>query len=265
MTLFTKSSRSNPRETKKYLICILVISGLVFLASSSWGQPFSLPSINLSGGDGGDEPVKVAVIIQLLFLLTILSLAPAILVMLTSFTRIVVVLSLLRHALGTQQMPANQIIIGLSLFLTFFIMTPVWNEVNSQALQPYVNEEISAEKAFDLAAQPIKGFMLKQTREKDIALFVKISRGERPKTPDEIKLPVLIPAFVISELKTAFQIGFMIYLPFLILDMVVASVLLSMGMMMLPPIMISLPFKLLLFVLVDGWNLVVGSLVQSFV
>jgi len=144
-------------------------------------------------------------------------------------------------------------------------MTPVWNEVNSRALQPYIHEEISVERAFDLAAHPIKGFMLKQTREKDIALFVKISRGERPENPDEIKLPVLIPAFVISELKTAFQIGFMIYLPFLILDMVVASVLLSMGMMMLPPIMISLPFKLLLFVLVDGWNLVVGSLVQSFV
>jgi len=214
--------------------------------------------------DGGNEPGRVAVVVQLLFLLTILSLAPAILVMLTSFTRIIVVLSLLRHALGTQQMPANQILIGLALFLTFFIMVPVWNEVNSRALQPYINEEISAETAFDLAAQPIKEFMLKQTREKDIALFVKISRGERPKKPDKIKLPVLMPAFVISELKTAFQIGFMIYLPFLILDMVIASVLLSMGMMMLPPIMISLPFKLLLFVLVDGWNLVVGSLVQSF-
>jgi len=265
LTLFTRPSRSDPGKSRKYLICILVISGLVFLAGSSWGQPFSLPSINLSVGEGGDEPGKVAVVLQLLFLLTILSLAPAILVMLTSFTRIVVVLSLLRHALGTQQMPANQIVIGLSLFLTFFIMTPVWNEVNSRALQPYIHEEISVERAFDLAAQPIKGFMLKQTREKDIALFVKISRGERPRNPDEIKLPVLIPAFVISELKTAFQIGFMIYLPFLILDMVVASVLLSMGMMMLPPIMISLPFKLLLFVLIDGWNLVVGSLVQSFV
>ena len=265
MTLFSKPLRFNPGKSRKYLICILVISGLVFLAGSSWGQPFSFPSINLSVGDGGDEPGRVAVVIQLLFLFTILSLAPAILVMLTSFTRIVVVLSLLRHALGTQQMPSNQIVIGLSLFLTFFIMTPVWNEVNSRALQPYIHEEISAERAFDLAAQPVKGFMLKQTREKDIALFVKISKGERPEKPDEIKLPVLIPAFVISELKTAFQIGFMIYLPFLILDMVVASVLLSMGMMMLPPIMISLPFKLLLFVLVDGWNLIVGSLVESFV
>jgi len=161
-------------------------------------------------------------------------------------------------------MPANQIIIGLSLFLTFFIMTPVWNKVNSQALQPYINEQISAKNAFDKTSQAIKKFMLKQTREKDIALFVKISKGERPETPDDISLPVLIPAFVISELKTAFQIGFIIYLPFLIVDMVVASILLSMGMMMVPPVMISLPFKLLLFVLADGWYLIVGSLVRSF-
>jgi flagellar biosynthetic protein FliP len=166
--------------------------------------------------------------------------------------------------LGTQQMPANQIIIGLSLFLTFFIMTPIWNKVNNQALQPYINEKISAKKAFDNTSQAMKKFMLKQTREKDIALFVKISREERPETSDDIGLPVLIPSFIISELKTAFQIGFIIYLPFLILDMVVASVLLSMGMMMVPPVMISLPFKLLLFVLADGWYLIVGSLVKSF-
>jgi flagellar biosynthetic protein FliP len=214
--------------------------------------------------DSLNEPGKLTTLLQLLFALTILSLAPAILIMLTSFTRIVVVLSLLRHALGTQQMPANQIIIGLSLFLTFFIMTPVWNKVNNQALQPYINEQISAKKAFDKTSQAMKKFMLTQTREKDIALFVKISRGERPQTPDDISLPVLIPSFIISELKTAFQIGFIIYLPFLILDMVVASVLLSMGMMMVPPVMISLPFKLLLFVLADGWYLIVGSLVKSF-
>ena len=256
---------NNPPGKGKYLVGGVVILCALFLVTGHvWAEPFSIPSIQLNVGSGEDDPGKVAVVLQLLFLLTVLSLAPAILVMLTSFTRIVVVLSLLRHALGTQQMPANQIIIGLALFLTLFIMTPVWNTVNSRALQPYLQEEISAERAFDRAAEPIKAFMLKQTREKDIALFVRISRGERPQTPDEITLPVLIPAFVISELKTAFQIGFMIYLPFLILDMVIASVLLSMGMMMLPPIMISLPFKLLLFVLVDGWNLIVGSLVQSF-
>jgi len=241
-----------------------IMTGCLVIANSAWGTPVPIPSINVSVGDGQSEPGKVSVVLQLLFLLTVLSLAPAILVMLTSFTRIVVVLSLLRHALGTQQMPANQIVIGLSLFLTFFIMTPVWNQVNTRALQPYMNEQISYEKAFDVTAEAVKGFMLKQTREKDLALFVKIARQERPETREDINLPVLIPAFMISELKTAFQIGFMIYLPFLILDMVIASVLLSMGMMMLPPIMVSLPFKLLLFVLVDGWYLIVGSIVRSF-
>lgn len=251
----------------KWHLCVLsvfVILGCLLLSASAWGQPFSLPSINVSFPDGNNEPSRIATILQLLFLLTVLSLAPAILIMLTSFTRIVVVLSLLRHALGTQQMPGNQIIIGLSLFLTFFIMTPVWNQVHTGALQPYMNEEISHQKAFDVTAQAMKTFMLKQTREKDLSLFVKIAREDRPETSDDVRLPVLIPAFVISELKTAFQIGFMIYMPFLILDMVVASVLLSMGMLMLPPIMVSLPFKLLLFVLVDGWYLIIGSLVQSF-
>jgi len=243
---------------------MLIISGLFFFVDAAWCQSFSIPPLKLSIDDSINEPGKIAVVLQLLFILTVLSLAPSILIMLTSFTRIVVVLSLLRHALGTQQMPSNQIIIGLSLFLTFFIMMPVWNKVNNQALQPYFNEQIPAKKALDVTAQAMKKFMLKQTREKDIALFVKISRGKRPNTPDDISLPVLVPAFIISELKTAFQIGFMIYLPFLILDMVVASVLLSMGMMMLPPVMISLPFKLLLFVLADGWYLIVGSLVRSF-
>ena len=249
---------------KLCLIGILIISGLFFFVDAAWCQSFSIPPLKLTIDDSINGPNKIAIVLQLLFILTVLSLAPSILIMLTSFTRIVVVLSLLRHALGTQQMPPNQIIIGLSLFLTFFIMMPVWNKVNNQALQPYFNEQISAKKALDVTAQAMKKFMLRQTREKDIALFIKISRGKRPKTPDDITLPVLIPAFIISELKTAFQIGFMIYLPFLILDMVVASVLLSMGMMMLPPVMISLPFKLLLFVLADGWYLIVGSLVRSF-
>ena len=245
-------------------ICVLIVFTCLFIATSLYAQPFPIPSINLNIADGSDAPGKVAIVLQLLAVLTILSLAPAILIMLTSFTRIVIVLSLLRHALGTQQIPANQIVIGLSLFLTFFIMTPVWNQVNTRALQPYIDEQISAGEALDVTSGAMKKFMLKYTREKDLALFVKISRQEKPKKPEDINLSVLIPAFVISELKTAFQIGFMIYIPFLILDMVVASVLLSMGMLMLPPIMVSLPFKLLLFVLVDGWYLIVGSLVQSF-
>ncbi len=253
------------RKTGKFMKLLLVV-GLVILASATAGQaqPLSLPNISLSIGGAADEPGKVATVIQLLFILTVLSLAPAIILMVTSFTRIVVVLSLLRHALGTQSMPPNQIIIGLSLFLTLFIMTPVWQRVNNEALQPYYEERTSSEEALTLAAIPVKDFMLRQVREKDLALFVKIAKEKRPEKPADISLSVLIPAFVISELKTGFQIGFMIYLPFLILDMVVASILLSMGMMMLPPIMISLPFKLLLFVLVDGWSLIAGSLVQSF-
>ncbi|MHB8770887.1 MAG: flagellar type III secretion system pore protein FliP [Syntrophales bacterium] len=224
----------------------------------------SFPNLTLSigGGSGGGDKASVAM--QLLFALTVLSLAPAILLMLTSFTRIVVVLSLLRHAIGTQQMPPNQIIIGLALFLTVFIMAPVWQTINRDALTPYYEDQISGEEALNLAAAPIKAFMLKQTREKDLALFVKIAKEKRPEKAEEIPLTVVIPAFVISELKTAFQIGFLLYMPFFIIDIVISSILLSMGMMMLPPVMMSLPFKLLLFVLVDGWNLIVGSLVQSF-
>jgi len=248
------------------LLFALLLSAFaaLVLAVPAGAQNMPIPNVSLNFGDGSNDPGKVAVVMQLLLLLTVLSLAPAILMMVTSFTRIVVVLSILRHALGTQQMPANQIIIGLALFLTFFIMTPVWQKVNSDAIQPYMNEEISTQQAFDRATEPIRDFMLKQTREKDLALFIKISSGKKPEKQADVTLAALIPAFVISELKTAFQIGFLIYIPFLILDMVVASVLLSMGMMMLPPVMISLPFKLLLFVLVDGWYLIIGSLVQSF-
>jgi flagellar biosynthetic protein FliP len=184
--------------------------------------------------------------------------------MLTSFTRIVVVLSILRQAIGTHQMPPNQIVIGLALFLTFFIMNPVWQKINSQALQPYLEGKITPKQAVEKATQPLRDFMFKHTREKDLALFVDIANIKRPKNTAEVPTSILIPSFIISELKTAFQIGFLIYVPFLIIDMVVASVLLSMGMLMLPPIMISLPFKLMLFVLVDGWYLIVGSLVKSF-
>ncbi|OPY91013.1 MAG: Flagellar biosynthetic protein FliP precursor [Syntrophaceae bacterium PtaU1.Bin231] len=237
---------------------------VLFAALSAFAQPLQIPNVSLNIGGTADQPGKVAVVLQLLFVLTILSLAPAILLMLTSFTRIVVVLSLLRHALGTQQMPPNQILVALSLFLTFFVMAPVWQRVNAEALQPYYEEQLSGEQALEKAAQPVKEFMLKQTRERDLALFVKVSKEKKPEKADDVSMLVLTPAFIISELKTAFQIGFMIYLPFLIIDMVVSSVLLSMGMLMLPPIMMSLPFKLLLFVLVDGWHLIVGSLIQSF-
>ncbi|MCK9275542.1 MAG: flagellar type III secretion system pore protein FliP [Syntrophales bacterium] len=245
---------------------LLVIFALLFAAAAlpACAEGISVPSIQITLDDAGDDPKNVSAALKLLFIFTILSLAPAILIMVTSFTRIVVVLSLLRHALGTQQIPANQIIIGLSLFLTFFIMMPVWNQVNQRAVQPYLHETMDAGEALNAAAQPVKKFMLAHTRQKDLALFLRISSTEKPAVPEDTGLSALIPAFVISELKTAFQIGFMIYMPFLILDMVVASVLLSMGMLMLPPIMVSLPFKLLLFVLVDGWYLIVGSLVESF-
>jgi len=202
--------------------------------------------------------------VQLFLLVTVLSLAPAILVLMTSFTRIVVVLSFVRNALGTQQLPPTQVVIGLSLFLTFFVMMPTFTELNTSALQPYLKNEISKEQALANAEKPLREFMFKQTREKDLELFVSLSQTERPRTYGDIPTHVLIPAFVISELKTAFQMGFAIFIPFMIIDMIVASTLMSMGMMMLPPMMISLPFKILLFVLVDGWNLVVQSLVLSF-
>ena len=210
-----------------------------------------------------DEPGKVSSALQILFLLTILTLAPSILIMTTSFARIIIVLSFLRQAMGTQQTPPTQILIGLGLFLTLFVMGPTWGEINQNALQPYLNEEISQMDALKLAEAPIKRFMLKQTRDKDLSLFVNLT-DDHPASEEELAIQALIPAFIISELKTAFQIGFLIYIPFLILDMVVASILLSMGMMMLPPVLISLPFKLMLFVMVDGWYLTVGSLIRSF-
>lgn len=202
--------------------------------------------------------------VEAFFLITILSLLPAILIMFTSFTRIVIVLSLLRQALGGQQIPPNPVIIGLSLFLTLFVMSPTVDLVMRDAVNPYIKKEITIQEAFKRAEPSVKGFMLKQTRERDLALFLKISKENPPKRPDELSMRIVVPAFAISELKTAFEMGFLIFLPFLIIDMVVSSILLSMGMMMLPPVMISLPFKLLLFVLVDGWNLVVGSIVRSF-
>ena len=249
--------------TRKIIFILLILTAtFIWGGTVPFAEAVSLPSIQL-GMDDVEDPEKVSSALQILFLLTILTLAPSILILTTSFARIIIVLSFLRQAMGTQQTPPTQILIGLGLFLTLFVMGPTWNEINDKALQPFLNEEISQTDALKKAEMPLKTFMLKQTREKDLSLFIEIS-GENPTTSEEIDIRSLIPAFIISELKTAFQIGFLIYIPFLILDMVVASILLSMGMMMLPPVLISLPFKLMLFVMVDGWYLTVGSLMRSF-
>ena len=238
----------------------LALLAAVLLLSSSAGAQALVPSIEFNE----EEPGVVTNSLQILILLTVLSLAPALLILVTSFTRIIVVLSFVRSALATQQMPPNQVLVGLALFLTFFIMAPVWVQVNDTALQPFIASEISQEEALDLAAVPVREFMFRNTREKDLALFMSYSGADAPEGRDDIPTYALIPAFVISELKTAFQIGFIIFIPFLIIDMVVASTLMSMGMLMLPPMMISLPFKIVLFVLVDGWHLVVKSLLLGF-
>lgn len=265
-------NRCNPRpiighqNVRKAIVTLSLVViatlGLALFVGSAWAQtPVPLISVGL---DQEADQGKVAVVMQLFLLMTVLSLAPSILIMLTSFTRIAIVFSLLRQAMGTNQLPPNQVVIGLSLFLTFYVMAPVWQQVNQDALQPLLAKEINQQQALDMALVPIRKFMISQTREKDLALLVQVAKMERPANIAEVPTTVLIPSFIISELKTAFQIGFMLYVPFLIIDMVVASVLLSMGMMMLPPIMVSLPFKLMIFVLADGWLLIVGSLVKSF-
>jgi flagellar biosynthetic protein FliP len=240
-------------------LALLFIIGLLVPADVFASE--LIPGIDL--GDSSD-PDNVWNTVTIVLLITILSLAPAILILMTCFTRIVIVLGFVRTALATQQMPPNQVLIGLALFMTLFVMAPTIGEVNQAAVQPFLQGEINQTEALDNAAKPIKEFMIKQTREKDLKLFLDFSGAERPASIDEVPLTVLIPAFAISELKTAFQMGFMIYIPFLVIDMVVASVLMGMGMMMLPPVMISLPFKILLFILVDGWHLVVKSLLLSF-
>ncbi|MFH1851032.1 MAG: flagellar type III secretion system pore protein FliP [Candidatus Neomarinimicrobiota bacterium] len=235
---------------------------LVLLPAALQAQG-GLPTISL-GVTESTDPAEFGLTLKILFMMTVLSLAPSILIMMTSFTRIIIVFHFLRAALATQSAPSNQILIGLALFMTFFIMQPVLTEVNDNALQPYLREEITQDVALDLAVQPVRAFMLKQTREKDLALFLNLRQSDAPQTRDAINFSTVIPAFIISELKTAFQIGFLLYLPMLLIDMIVASILLSMGMMMLPPVMISMPFKILLFVLVDGWYLIVESLVKGF-
>lgn len=249
-------------------LALILVSGSVLWAAIAVGVPedasaIPIPTIQF-GVEDIEEPDTLSTALQIMLLLTVLTLAPSILILMTSFSRFVIVLSFLRQAMGTQQTPPTQVLIGLALFLTFFVMSPVLTEINDKALQPYLNEEITQMKAFEIAQVPLKSFMLRQTREKDLALFVNMAEGEKPETLDDVQMQSVVPAFVISELKTAFQIGFLIYIPFLILDMVVASILLSMGMMMLPPVLISLPFKLMLFVMVDGWHLTVGSLIKSF-
>ena len=241
---------------KLFLSCFLVLFSMTAFAADP-----GIEAIKLVTNEDGSQTYSVT--LQILGLMTALTFLPAILMMMTSFTRTIIVFSILRQALGLQQAPSNQIILGLTLFLTFFIMSPVLDKVNEIAIQPYINEELATLDAVKKASEPFREFMLAQTREDDIALFVRIS-GAEYQSIEELPFTVLMPAFVTSELKTAFIIGFVLYIPFLIIDMVVASVLLSMGMMMLPPVMISLPFKLILFVLVDGWNLVVGSIINSF-
>lgn len=253
------------RKLKKLLLLLLVFAPLLFGAARVSAQ-ISLPSLSL-GLKNTSQPGEVVNVLQVLVLLTVLTLAPAILIMMTSFTRIIVILSFLRQALGTTSMPPNQLLVGLALFLTFVIMGPTFNQINDSAVQPYLAGKITQSQAIDAAQIPIRGFMVTTTRTKDIEFFVRITGQQKEGDKisiDAVPFMTLVPAFMISELKTAFQMGFIIYLPFLVLDMIVASVLMAMGMMMLPPVVISLPFKLMLFVLVDGWQLVIGSIVKSY-
>lgn len=259
------------KNIKKYkkigfvVLLTLLAIGIFGVIAKAAPTEIDIPDVNISVGDGESTPQDYVSNIKLLILLTVLSLLPSILIMLTSFTRLVVVFSFLKNAIGAAQSIPNQIIIGLALFMTFFIMTPVINEVNTSAVQPYLNEEISQSEAIDIGSKPIKEFMLKQTRQKDLQLFLEAADVDTSElTEENVPFTALIPAFAISELKTAFQIGFLLYLPFILIDLVVGSVLMSMGMMMLPPAMVSLPFKLLLFVMVDGWYLLVKSLILSF-
>lgn len=249
----------------------LVLTGALLLAAVLWPgaalaqDPVPLPVPRLQiGFDPAQTPQETAQSLQILLLLTVLSLAPALLILMTSFTRIVIVLSFARSALGTQQTPPNQVLIGLALFLTIFVMAPVWQAVNTEAVQPFLAGEISQQEALERGAEPVRAFMLRNTRPAELGLMVSLAGLPQLEGPDEVPTHVLIPAFAISELKTAFILGFVIYIPFIVIDMIVASSLMSMGMMMVPPVMISLPFKILLFVMVDGWQLLVRALVSGF-
>ncbi len=252
------------KSFNKIFFALVFIVFLMFATSSIYAEPIvPIPSIGINV-EQANSPQEVAASMQILFLLTILSIAPAILIMMTSFTRIIIVLSFIRNALATQQTPPTQVLIGLALFLTFFIMAPIATDINQNAIQPFLQEEITQGEAMNIAMEPIRDFMFRQTREKDLALFLEMANIDEPVEISEVSNIILIPSFIISELKTAFQLGFVLFIPFIVLDMVIASTLMSMGMMMLPPAMISLPFKLLLFIMVDGWNILIRSLLTSF-
>ncbi|MBE6053324.1 MAG: flagellar type III secretion system pore protein FliP [Clostridium sartagoforme] len=253
-------------KKKKNLFILLAVMALIFTFNRSVSaEPINIPDVNISVGGENTSPQNYVDNIKLLIVLTILTLLPSIIIMMTSFTRIIVVFSFLKNALGAQQSIPNQILIGLALFLTIFIMQPVYSEINDNAFKPFMNNEITQEEAMAAGSKPLREFMLRQTRQKDLELFIEASKLNADEISKEnVPLTVVIPAFAISELKTAFQIGFLLFLPFLIIDMVVASVLMSMGMFMVPPVMVALPFKLLLFVMVDGWYLMVKSLIMSF-
>ena len=242
----------------KWLLPFSVLFGCVLAQAQ-----VTLPTLNM-GFQTTQNPTEVVNAIKMVLVLTVLTLAPAILIMMTGFTRILIVLSFLRQAMGVQQLPSNQLLVGLSLFLTFFVMGPAFTEINQKAVQPYLSGSLPQEQALESALAPLRRFMFTQTRDQDLALFVKLAKVEQPKTRADVPTIVLVPAFIVSELKTAFMIGFIIFLPFLIIDILAASVLMAMGMMMVPPIVISLPFKIMIFVLVDGWTLLIGSMVKSF-
>ncbi|MCG8292953.1 MULTISPECIES: flagellar type III secretion system pore protein FliP [Pseudomonas] len=247
---------------KGALRMLLTLALLLAAPLALAADPLSIPAITLSSGADGQQEYSVS--LQILMIMTALSFIPAFVILMTSFTRIIIVFSILRQALGLQQTPSNQVLTGMALFLTMFIMAPVFERVNKDAIQPYLAEQMTAQQAIDKAQGPLKDFMLAQTRQSDLDLFMRLSKRTDIAGPDQVPLTILVPAFVTSELKTAFQIGFMIFIPFLIIDMVVASVLMAMGMMMLSPLIISLPFKIMLFVLVDGWALIMGTLAGSF-
>lgn len=249
-------------RARRWALATLLVGVLVWLPGCTADAQLGDTQLRIDSGGTGASPMSPG--LELLFLLTFLTLLPTLMMMVTSFTRVIIVLSFARNAIGVPQLPPNQVLLGLALFLSVFIMAPVWTEVNRTALQPYLAGEIAQREAFDRALVPLRGFMFKQTRERDIALFMELGQQPRPANEQDVPTWVLVPSFIVSELKTAFQMGFVIFIPFLLIDMIVSSTLMSMGMMMLPPVVVSLPFKVLLFVMVDGWDLIVRSLVMSF-